>query len=347
MKKQRTNSKTNTAFPAHKKPGEQTMSETLYKGIASALKIDADELIAKLKDDGGEWLPDSEISKRLVSELTTAASAATEAARELAHKKGQSEMSKKFVRLIKNSGFENPDNLSGDALFEAYAEWKSEGAGQTPDASTTPLEQWTREDLEKLPIVKTLKLEAVREGAQKFENLKKDLERTQTEFEKYKGEVVEGQVKSVAKAKVREALKRGNVILSVDGLDIDPEERINAVFERFWSREKVGLNADGQPIILDADGQPKTDPAFGKQIDFDEIVVAVAKPMFGVSTQNPAHSGSGIQQTSNGKPAGYTPTMRFNSQQEYDNYVSSEPDGTKRTEAAKSWRHQQSTAAGK
>lgn len=322
------------------------MSEILYKGIASALKIDADELIAKLKDDGGEWLPDSEISKRLVSELTTAATAATEAAAEAARRKGQSEETKRLKRLVKSAGFENPDNLIGDELFEAFTAWKDEQkGGDAPPADN--IDKLSKDDLAKLPIVKSLINEAVQVGAQRFESLKKDLEKTQTEFEKYKGEVVEGQVKSVAKAKVREALKRGNVILSVDGLDIDPEERINAVFERFWSREKVGLNADGQPIILDADGQPKTDPAFGKQIDFDEIVVAVAKPMFGVSTQNPAHSGSGIQQTSNGKPAGYTPTMRFNSQQEYDNYVSGEPDGTKRTEAAKSWRHQQSMAAGK
>lgn len=324
------------------------MSEILYKGVASALKLDADEWIASLKTDGGEWKSETEIAKSIVAKFTEASTAATESVRDIAHRKGQSEMSTKFSKLIKNSGFENPDNLKGDEYFEAFAAWKSEDAsGQPPTA--TPLDQWTRDDLEKLPIVKSLKLEAIQAGAQKFEALKNDYDAKQAEFEKFKHGVVEGRVKEATKTKVREALKRGNVILSVEGLDIDPEERVQAVFERFWNREKVGLNADGNPIILNEDGDPKTDPAFGKPIDFDEIVVGVAKPMFGVSTQNPTHGGSGITQSSNGngKPGAYTPTMRFNSQQEKDTYVMNEPDPAKQLEAHKSWQHQQSkTAAG-
>jgi len=322
------------------------MSEILYKSVASALKIDADEWIASLKTDGGEWKSETEIAKSIVAKFTEASTAATESVRDIAHRKGQSEMSTKFSKLIKNSGFENPDNLKGDELFEAYAAWKSEStSGQPPTA--TPLEQWTREDLEKLPIVKSLKLEAVQIGAQKYESLKKDFDAKQSEFEQFKHGVVEGQVKAATKAKVREALKKGNVILNVEGTDIDPEERVEAVFERFWNREKVGLNADGNPIILNADGEPKTDPAFGKPIDFDEIVVGVAKPMFGISTQNPNHAGSGIQQSGqNGKPGAYTPKMHFNSQKEKDDYVMSEPDINLQTEAHKSWQHQQSKAAG-
>lgn len=320
------------------------MSEILYKGIASALQIDAEEFVAKLKNNGGEWLPESEISKLIVSDLRTAATAATETAVENARRKGQSEETKRLKRLVKNAGFENPDNLIGDELFEAFNTWKDEQKGNTPPANE--VDKLSKDDLAKLPIVKSLIVEAVQAGAQKFEILKKDFDAKQTEFEQFKHGVVEGQVKSVAKAKVREALKKGNVILSVEGLDINPEERVDAVFERFWNREKVGLNADGHPILLNADGEPKTDPAFGKPIDFDEVVVAVAKPMFGISTQNPNQGGSGVQQSGNGKPAGYSPTMRFNNQQEYSDYVMKEADPSKRAEATKSWQHQESKAAG-
>ena len=210
------------------------MSEILYKGLAAPLKLDADEWIASLKDDGGEWLADEKIAKIVVAKFTEAATAATESARDIAHRKGQSEMSTKFLKLIKNSGFENPDNLKGDELFEAYAAWKSESAsGQPPSA--TPIEQWTREDLEKLPIVKSLKLEAVQIGAQKYEALKKDFDAKQAEFEQFKKGVSEGDTKKATKEAVRKALKSGNVILTVEGLDIDPEERVQSVFERLWN----------------------------------------------------------------------------------------------------------------
>jgi hypothetical protein len=321
------------------------MSEILYKGIASALKIDAEELIAKLKSDGGEWLPETEISKLLVSELTTAAAAATESAKDIAHRKGQSEMSKKFLKLIKNSGFENPDNLSGDELFEAFASWKSQGAGDNPP-SAVPLDQWTREDLEKLPVVKALKLEAVQAGAQKFEALKKDFETKQAEFEQFKRGVVESKTKSIARKRFEAALEKGNIVLQVDGLEIDKNERVDAAFDRFWARKKIGLNKNEDPIFLNDDGEEDTDLAFGKPFDFDEVAVSIAKPMYGVSTQNPNHSGSGIQSTAGGKPAGYTPSMRFDNQDQYANYVMNEADPGKRAEATRSWQHQQSKAAG-
>lgn len=322
------------------------MSEILYKGLAAPLKLDAEELIASLKTEGGEWLPEEKIASIFAAKFTEAATAAVATAAETARKKGQSEETKRLLRFVKNAGFQNPDNLIGDELLQAFNDFKEEQSIVNPQIADKP-DQMSKDDLAKLPIVKSLIVEAVQAGAQKYESLKKDFDAKQTEFEQFKYGVVEGQVKTATKAKVREALKKGNVILTVEGLDIDPEERVEAVFERFWNREKVGLNADGHPIILNADGEPKTDPAFGKPIDFDEIVVGVAKPMFGISTQNPNHQGSGIQQSAqNGKPGAYTPTMRFDNEKSYNDYVMTESDPGKRAEATKSWQHQQSKAAG-
>lgn len=318
------------------------MSEILLRKVASSLKIDADEWIASLKDNGGDFLPEDKIASEIVGKFAEAATAATDSAKDRSYKNGQAEMSKKFNKLIKGAGFENSDNLSGDELFEAFAAWKAD-AGQAP--SGTPLDQLSKDELEKLPLVKQLKLDAQKAAATEFERLKKEYDSTVTTFEQYKAKVADDQVKGVIRSKLSNSLKKGNVILSVDGFDIDPQEREAAVFERLLGREKFGLDNNGNPVVLDADGSPKTD-SFGKTLDFDDIVLGIAKPMFGVSTQNPAHSGSGMPQNQPGKPTGYAPKMHFGSQAEKDAYIMGESDPANRLEAEKSWQHQQQKAAG-
>lgn len=321
------------------------MSEMLYKGLAAPLKMDAEEWIASLKDDGGEWLPEDKIAKLVVAKFTEAATAATEAAREKSYKNGQSEMTKKFSKLIKSSGFENPDNLTGDDLFEAFAAWKAGGAGD-PTPNATPLDQWTREDLEKLPIVKSLKLEAAQAGAQRYEALKKDFEAKQTEFEQFKSSIEESTLRSKGLERFRAAAIKSGIVLVPDGTNVDPEVRLEMAYEYFIKREKIGFR-DGKLTILDSDGEPKTDPAaFGKPVDFDEVAVMYAEKGLGIAAQNPNHSGSGVQQPVNGKPGAYTPTMRFNNEKEYSEYVMGETDPAKRAEAARSWQYLQSKAAG-
>ena len=319
------------------------MSEILAKSVASALNIDADELIASLKDSGGDFLPEEKFAKVIVAKFSEVSAAATESARDLAHRKGQSEMTKKFSKLIKDAGFENPDGLTGDEYFKAFTTWKAEQADTPPN---TAVDQFTREQIEALPIVKSLKNEWIKDGATRYEALKKDLDLKQSEFEKFKSNVEENKVKEVARKYVSQALKKGNVILKPEGVDVDPNEREAAVFERLWSREKIGLDVNGLPIILGEDGTPATDPAFGQPIAFDDKVLGIAQPMFGVSTQDPTHGGSGVAQSHQGAAPAYTPTIIFRTQQEKDNYMATEPDRAKRLEALKSWQHQQEKAAG-
>lgn len=319
------------------------MSEILAKSVASALNIDADELIASLKDSGGDFLPEEKVAKLIVARFSEASAAATESARDLAHRKGQSEMSKKFSKLIKDAGFENPDGLTGDEYFKAFTTWKAEQADTQPN---TAVDQLTREEIERLPIVKSLRNEWIKEGANKYELLKKEHDQKVSEFEKFKSSVEENKVKEIARKYVSQALKKGNVILKPEGVDVDPAEREAAVFERLWNREKIGLDANNLPIILGEDGTQMTDLAFGQPISFEDKVIGIAKPMFGVSAQDPNHGGSGISQNQTGTAQAYTPTIIFRSQQEKDNYMATEPDRLKRIEALKSWQHQQEKAAG-
>lgn len=319
------------------------MSEILAKNVASVLNLDADEFISTLKV-GDEFLPEEKIAKIIVAKFSEASTAATRDAVETARRKGQSEETKRLKQLVKKAGFENPDNLIGEELFEAFVSWKDENA---PTGNGLKLDELGKDELVKLPVVKSLIEERIQTGALKYEALKKDLDTKLTEFEQFKQSVEQGKIQSVVKARVEQAVKKGNVILQVEGLDIDPNERVTAVFERLWSREKFGLDQHGNPVILDAEGYPKTDPAFGGPISFDDAVLGVAKPMFGTSTQNPTHQGSGIPQNRPGQPAAWTPTMRlFANQQEKDNYVMNEPDPAKRLEASRTWQYQQEKAAG-
>ena len=321
------------------------MSEILAKNVASVLNLDAEELIAQLKDSGGEFLPEEKVAKIIVAKFSEASTAATKQAEEAARRKGQSEETKRLKRLVKSAGFDNPGNLIGDELFEAFVAFKDESAGGG-SATQGSIDSLSKEDLAKLPIVKSLIGEAVQAGAQKYESLKKDFDAKATEFEQFKSNVVESKTKSIARKRFEAALDKGGIILQVEGMDIDRNERVDAAFERFWNKNKIGLNKDDNPILLNEDGEERVDPAFGRPLDYDELAVMVAKPMYGVSTQNPNHGGSGVSQQQNGKSTAWTPTMRFNNAQDYENYVTNETDPKLRSEALRSWQHQQSKAAG-
>ena len=317
------------------------MNEKFLKAIAVAFKIkNADEWLATLKD-GEDWLEEDkviEIVSKTISDRVAAAKTESRGS-------GQAEQNRYISKFVSDAGFENPDNLQGKELLTAFKTWQEENA-PSPQGDTPPTEM-DKETLRKLPVVQNLILEAQQGAGEKFKSVQKQLEEKSAEFEKYKQGVVEGEVKSVSREHFEKALRKGNVILQVEGMDIDPNERIDAAFERLWAKKKIGLDANKFPVILKDDGTTPDADTFGDPISFEDIAVSIAKPMYGVSTQNPNHAGSGIQQTAqNGKQGAYTPTMRFDNEKGYNDYVMSESDPGKRAEATKSWQHQQSKAAG-
>ena len=318
------------------------MNEKFLKAIALAFKIkNADEWLAILKD-GEDWLEEDkviEIVSKTISDRVAAAKTESRGS-------GQAEQNRYISKFVSDAGFENPDNLQGKELLSAFKTWQEENA-PTPQGDTPPTEM-DKETLRKLPVVQTLILEAQQGAGEKFKTVQKQLEEKAAEFEKYKASVTEGRIKSVAREHFETSLRKGNIVLEVDGMDIDPRERVDAAFDRLWSRKKIGLDVNGKPIILKDDGTPEADE-FGNHIAFDEVAVSIAKPMYGVSTQNPNHAGSGIQQTAqngNAKAGAYAPKMHFKDAKEYNDYMTTEADGANRLEATKSWQHQQSKAAG-
>jgi hypothetical protein len=317
------------------------MNEKFLKAIALAFKIkNADEWLATLKD-GEDWLEEDkviEIVSKTISDRVAAAKTESRGS-------GQAEQNRYISKFVSDAGFENPDNLQGKELLTAFKTWQEENA-PTPQSDTPPTEM-DKETLRKLPVVQSLILEAQQGAGEKFKAVQKQLEEKAAEFEKYKTSVVQGEVKSISREHFEKALRKGNIILQVEGMDIDPNERIDAAFERLWSRKKIGLDANKFPIILKDDGITPDADTFGDPIAFEDISVSIAKPMYGISTQNPNHGGSGIQQTTqNGNANGYTPKMRFDNEKAYNDYMTTEADSANRLEASKSWQHQQSKAAG-
>lgn len=319
------------------------MNEKFLKAIAVAFKIkNADEWLATLKD-GEDWLEED----RVIELVSKTISDRVAAAKTESRGSGQAEQNRYISKFVSDAGFENPDNLQGKDLLTAFKTWQEENA-PTPQSDTPPTEM-DKETLRKLPVVQSLILEAQQGAGEKFKAVQKQLEEKAAEFEKYKTSVVQSEVKSIARQHFEDDLRAGNVILEVDGLNISPKKRVDNAFEILWASKKIGLSPERKPIILREDGSPDVDE-FGNHISFREVSISIAEPMYGISTQNPNHGGSGIQQTNQngaGKPGEYTPKMRFNNEKEKNDFVMSTADPAERLEAEKSWQHQIEKAAGK
>lgn len=315
------------------------MSEELLKAIAAAFKINADEWIATLKD-GDDWLSDDvikgEVSK-LISEKVTAAKTQS-------RKSGQAEQNAKVLKFVKTAGFENPDGLQGDELLTAFNAWKDEQVvSQTGD---TPPDQMDKETLAKLPIVKSLILEARQESGKGNEALKAEFAQYKAQVEAEKKSFEQERVWDISEKWIEQEARKGNVNLKVEGSDISEAERIKSIVNIIRYTKKVGLNANKEPVFLGDDGEQLKDE-FGNAIPFSDIVLSVAKPLYGIKKQDPNHEGANPPQNgSHGQNGAYVPKYRFKDQAEYDKFKMETVDGAERLEATKSWQFAQEKAAG-
>jgi hypothetical protein len=315
------------------------MSEELLKAIASAFKINADEWIATLKD-GDDWLSEDvikgEVSK-LISEKVTAAKTQS-------RKSGQAEQNAKVLKFVKTAGFENPDGLQGDELLTAFNAWKDEQT--VPQTGDTPPDQMDKETLSKLPIVKSLILEARQESGKGNEALKAEFAQYKAQVEQEKTKYQEEKILERLERYTGEAARNGKVTLKVDGLKNAETERISSIYDTLRLRHKVGLNQKGELIALGEDGN-QLENGYGEPVPLSEIIVAIGEARYGLSTQDPTHEGANPPQNgSHGQNGAYVPKYRFKDQAEYDKFKMETVDGAERLEATKSWQFAQEKAAG-
>jgi hypothetical protein len=313
------------------------MSEQLLKAIALAFKINADEFIATLKD-GDDWLSDDEVGTKvsaLISEKVTAAKTQS-------RKSGQGEQNAKVLKAVKAAGYENPDNLQGDELISAFIVWKDEQVEST--TGDTPIDQMDKDTLAKLPIVKSLILEAKQESGKGNEKIKAEFEAYKLEVERERAKNREERAFDIAKLRNAESLRKGKVVLKVDG--ISEEDRIEAVMDRIRLREKIGLDAKGEPIFLGEDGEQRKDE-YGNPISFADIVVSYGKAMFGIAAQDSSHEGANHPANQqHGQSGAYVPKYRFANISDYDNKYMETSDPAERLEINKSKAFHQEKAAG-
>lgn len=294
--------------------------EDILKAVASGLKLDAAKFLADFKN-GDDWKTESEIAEQLGDFISEKVKAANETAR----KTGRSESSAKVARLIKNSGFENPDGLQGDELLKSFLEWKDE---QSQHVEGDP-SKLSKEELLKLPAVKSIVQEVTAKAGDRFSQEKKALEeKLQVAENTRKGILIEKQMLSyLEKAKVN--------------LGDTPEQR-SLRLELLKTRiplSQIEVGENDAVKFLGSDGY---------EADFEKVVTDIAVPAFGVVTQDKNKGGSGAQGSgagANGAGGTKVTIAAGTSQRDFDAMImSAKPE--ERPALMMAWNEQQNKAAG-
>lgn len=291
------------------------MQEKIAGAIASALSLDASELTAALKD-GDKWLADESFFETLSDKV----SEAVKAAKADQHKRAQREVWGLVEKQLKGVGFPNDEKLQGKDLIAAFAE--SHKGGEPPEGKTPG--EFSREEILKLPVVKTLLQEREAKAAEKWSNEKKEFEAKVQAAEKTR--------KSLLLDKTLLAtLEKGKV-----NLGDTPEQkalRLNILKSQIdFNRIEVGDNDDLR--YLDADGLTA---------DFEKEVLPIAQTAFGLRVQDPKKGGAGANGsvTPNG---GNENLPKFGSEAEFNKAYATESDAAKRATMRQGWIQQQAAA---
>ena len=241
--------------------------EEILKAIASGLKLDAEQFLADFKQ-GEDFIPEKEVAAKLATFIPDKVKAANETAKKV----GRSEVQKRFSRIIKDSGFENPEALEGEPLLSAFVEWKGESA-QHIEGDPAKL---SKEELLKVPQVRAIVSEVTAKAGEKFATEKAEWEKKVKAAENTrKGMLLEKNLLSV--------LEKGKVNLG------DTPEQKSVRLDFLKSR----VNLD-RVEIGDGDALKFLDES-GYESDFEKEVLPIAQTAFGLVTQDKSRGGSGAQ----------------------------------------------------
>lgn len=241
--------------------------EEILKAIASGLKLDAEQFLADFKQ-GEDFMPEKEVAAKLATFIPDKVKAANETAKKV----GRSEVQKRFSRIIKDSGFENPEALEGEPLLSAFVEWKGESA-QHIEGDPDKL---SKEELLKVPQVRAIVSEVTAKAGEKFATEKAEWEKKVKAAENTrKGMLLEKNLLSV--------LEKGKVNLG------DTPEQKSVRLDFLKSRVNLDRVEIGEGDVL------KFLDESGYESDFEKEVLPIAQTAFGIVTQDKNKGGSGAQ----------------------------------------------------
>lgn len=293
-------------------------AEKLIGAIASALNLDATELLTELKDGEG-WASNAE------STLSDRMKAQVKAVKEEQRKRGIKEKATAVEKFFKAKGFDNPERLEGDAMLDAAFEQLAQKQEGGEPGKLTPAE------LAKLPEVKALIEEGKQNAAKAYDALKAEYEQAKTGYQR-------DRVKDLAAAKIPSILDAGKIVLDVPGVEGSKDKRIKALFNLLdWS--EVGVNDKGDLIYINQDGTQKTDD-FGKPVDFQKSIVSMASEIYGVQKVDPSKSGANPAGSGAAGAGGAGRVYTFANAAEFSAAVMAEADPAKRSQMRKDYSEQ-------
>lgn len=305
--------------------------EKALGAFASALNIDAKELVTALKD-GDDWLGEDEATEKITGLVKTRLKAAKDA-----------QLKQDWVTVekwVKSHGFEPGEDVKRVEMLNAFSDHIKE---QKTAIDPTKPATLTKEELAALPDVKALLAERVTDALSKYEaDTKKEVERLKSEYDGYKRKTESEKTQAVARQYLAKALEEGDVLLKPDGVEVSKEKRIEAVLRQI-DFGKIILSDKGLPVEVDENGDPIEDE-FGRPVDIAKKAVAIGKEIYGPRGIDPKKSG-GDPKPVTGKGEAYKPTYTFAGEDDFNRQVSGQGNAAERAKMMQDYAHQQQKQA--
>lgn len=238
---------------------------------------------------------------------------------------GKSRREDQFKRGIKKKGASIDKALS--ELFEAYEVTDFDTAEEGIKLLTDKLEQDNPQkvDLSTLTPEQVKDLPAYQAALSKVQKAQERADQVQSEFDAYKAEV-SGRERSAAALNATTSIFQNRNAITGNATTLDAAK----LFLSGIPNSRIGLDENGKPYPLDANGEHLEDDATGRKISWEDFVVS--NYSFGFSAADPNKKGGSNPK---GKAGTGKPSLTFRTKEEGEEAVRNATTREERLEARK------------